>query len=63
MEDFLIAYCVAGTVLGTVELWLRRTSFWAQCLVWWGDSSEEDPPLSSWNLTQVREPMGGSGRF
>ena len=33
MEDFLIAYWVAGTVLGTVELWLRRTSFWAQCLV------------------------------
>ena len=47
MEDFLIAYCVAGTVLGTVELWLRRTSFWTQHLVWWGESSEEDPPLSS----------------
>ena len=47
MEDFLIAYCVAGTVLGTAELWLRRTSFWTQHLVWWGESSEEDPPLSS----------------
>ena len=57
MEDFLIACCVAGTVLGTAEMWLRRTSFWTQRLVWWGDSSEEDPPLSSWNLTQVREPI------
>ena len=28
MEDFLIAYWVAGRVLGTVELHLRRTSFW-----------------------------------
>ena len=60
MEDFLIAYWVAGTVLGTVELWLRRTGFWAQCLVWWGDSSEEDPPQSRWNLTQVGDPVGGS---
>ena len=57
MEDFLIACCMSGTVLGTAELRLRRTSFSAQRLVWWGDSSEEDPPLSSWNLTQVREPI------
>ena len=34
MEDFLIACCVAGTVLGTAEMWLRRTSFWTQRLVW-----------------------------
>ena len=60
MEDFLIAYWVAGRVLGTAELRLRRTSFWAQCLVWWGDSSEEDPPQSRWNLTQVGDPVGGS---
>lgn len=42
MQDFLIAYCVAGTVLGTAELRMRRTSSWAQRLVWWGDSSEEE---------------------
>ena len=47
MEEFLVAYWVAGTVLGTVELRLKRTSFWAQRLVWWGDSSEEEPSLSS----------------
>ena len=62
MEDFLIAYYMAGTVLGTAELRLRRTSFWAQRLVWWGDSSEEDPPLSSWNLTRSGSQWEEAGR-
>ena len=44
MEDFLIAYCVAGTVLGTAELRLRRTSFWAQRLVWWAALAAHFPP-------------------
>ena len=62
MEDFLIAYWVAGTVLGTAELWLRRTSFWAQCLVWWGDSSEEESPLRSWNLNLSGSQWEEAGR-